>query len=80
MIFDEAMQVWAKRQFALYRYPFKEDDTFEVDSTIIYGGGCETCSYEIVGYRVRNNRTHKTLEIEVDFSALMRTLQRISEE
>lgn len=80
MTFDEAMQVWARNWFGYYRYPCKEDDTFDIESTVIYGGSCETCGYETAGYVVTNNRTHKRVEVEVPFSELMRDLQRITEE
>lgn len=79
MTFDEALQVWARKQFELYQYSAWEDDTFDIESTVIYAGGCETCSYEIAGYRIMNYRTHKLLEVEVQFGQLMQDLQAIAD-
>jgi hypothetical protein len=79
MNFDEAMQVWAKEQFKQNKYPYFEDDTFDVESTVIYCGGCETCGYEVAGYEITNLRTKRTLNVEIYFSSLMKQLQTISE-
>lgn len=80
MTFDEVQQVWARKQFDYRGMNYKDDDSFDIESAIIYGGYCETCSYESSGYRIRNNRTGKSVEVELYFSDFMRQLDEISRE
>jgi hypothetical protein len=78
--FDEVQQVWAKKKFEERGRVVQEGDRFSIDTTVIYGGYCETCSYETSGYEIRNIRTRETVELEIYFSEFMRELEELSQE
>jgi hypothetical protein len=78
--FEDVQQVWARKKFDQRGLKYEKDDVFTIDSTIIYGGYCETCSYESAGYEIRNSRTRQVVEVEMYFSELMQELEELSQE
>lgn len=78
--FEEVQQVWARKQFDYRGLKYEEGDVFTIDNAVIYGGYCETCSYESAGYEIRNTRSRQTVEVEKYFSEFMRELEEISQE
>lgn len=80
--YDEALQKWAFAQFKYVSEERKpnEGDTFTLESTIIYGGYCETCSYESAGFEITNNRTGQSIKVEKDFSQMNNEISKFGQE
>lgn len=79
--FEDAQQKWAFDQF---KYSPEKDhpaegDTFAIESTIIYGGFCDTCAYSTAGFEVTNTRTRACVEVEVSFSEMVASIGKYSD-
>lgn len=83
--FEEAQALWAAEQFS-YRalntgaYETKPEDTYTIESTIIYSGYCETCSYEAAGFSITNNRTRQSIKVETSYSEMVNAISRFAED
>lgn len=74
--FEEAQQLWAAKQFERKGLPTQPYWTYEIENTIIYGGYCETCSYETVGFRIAAGGM--SVDVEKDYSEMVREISEFA--